>query len=104
VVPAELLQRLSAPPSHVRLAFVPPPFDAFHLVGVGVVVLERRVDVRDVYVEPFGDLRGGLPGALDESPDPADGDTAALDVWFVVELRDDPAGGLCQGRPLPTGS
>lgn len=61
--------------------------DPSHLLGIGVIVRERLVDIRDFQVVPLGDsIRGEAP-LFDTDMHISDGDATPFDVGFPVEWR-----------------
>ena len=61
--------------------------DPSHLLGIVVIIRERLVDVRDVYVVPLGDSVGGESALFDACMHVSDGDAAPLDVGLPVNFR-----------------
>jgi hypothetical protein len=61
--------------------------DASHLFGVGVIIGERFVYVRDVQVVPVDDAFRVVTAVFDANGHVSDGDPVPLDVGLVVDVR-----------------
>jgi hypothetical protein len=64
-----------------------PRLGTSHLLGIGVVVGERPLDLGNVEVEPFGHVDWRIAPHLDASSHVADGEAAPPEVGLVVEVR-----------------
>jgi hypothetical protein len=60
------------------------PFGFPHLFGMGMIILESRIHVRDSKIELVGDFGGRFPGFFNEGLKPSNGDTTAFEMGFVV--------------------